>query len=78
MLPPPWEEFTTSEPLRQGHPSEAARNDDGSLPVEHIGAEIDVTRFNAAALHKAGRRGEADGRLGDVVARLGLNAGAKL
>jgi hypothetical protein len=46
LLPPPCEEFTTSEPFPQGNARETAGHDMNILAKENVGPKIHVTSFH--------------------------------
>ena len=49
LVPPPWHELTTSEPLRKAHAGQAAGHDARLLAGEHEGPQVDVARRDLAA-----------------------------
>ena len=77
LLPPPCEEFTTSEPLRKSDAGQAAGDERDFFTHQDVGTQIDVARFDFA-VDQAGCAGERKGGLRDVVARIGQNARAKI
>ena len=56
---------------------QAAGQNRDALAVENVGPQVDMARFDLA-FEKAGRTREVDGRLGDVVARVGDDAAGKV
>ena len=73
LLPPPWDEFTTSEPLRRATRVRPPGTMVTLSPIQNVRAQIDVTGLQAIVDQTGGAR-EVQSRLSDVVAGIGFNA----
>ena len=60
LLPPPCEELTTSEPLRQRDARQAAGDDDDLLAVQDERPQVDVPAFETVAVDKASDARESE------------------
>ena len=70
LLPPPCDEFTTSEPLRSATRVSPPGHDRHPVAVEDVRPQVDVPGLDAAVDEARGAR-ERQRRLGDEVARVG-------
>ena len=72
MLPPPWLELTTSEPLRRATRVRPPGNDARLFAAENIRAQVDVSTLGSPVAI-GGRAGQEHDRLRDVSSRVRQN-----
>ena len=77
LLPPPCDELTTSEPRRSATRVSPPGTTVNESPHSTYGPQVDVPRRDPV-VDEVRRARERQRRLGDVVARLGLDAPAEL
>ena len=69
LLPPPCDEFTTSDPLRSATRVRPPGTHVDVVAVEDVGPQVDVAAFEVVVDERRHAR-ERQRRLGDVVARV--------
>ena len=77
LLPPPCDELTTSDPLRSATRVRPPGTMVTPVAVQDVGPQIDVARLDPS-VDEAGRPRQRERRLGDVVARVGLDLAPEL
>ncbi len=77
LLPPPCDEFTTSDPLRSATRVSPPGTIDTLVAEQHVRPKVDVPRLDAA-VDEARRVRQRQRRLGDEVARVGKDLRAEL
>jgi hypothetical protein len=70
LLPPPCEEFTTSDPRRSATRVKPSGHQRDVFAIENVRAQIDVARLHFA-FEESRARAKAQRGLGDIVSRLG-------
>ncbi len=77
LLPPPCDEFTTSDPLRKRHARQPAREHVDLLAIENVRPQVHVAALEVV-VHQGRNARQRQRRLGDVISRVGFDLAGEL